>query len=90
MYKDPSCSVGTFCLTLDQYNYFSVHNFFSPQRVNNTIDSQLQQAKAQNAEIDQIMGSMGVNPRPTVSMWLEQKNKQKKAVMQEALIDWDR
>ena len=36
------------------------------------------------------MSSMGINPRPTVAEWIKQKNDQKKTVMQEALINWDR
>lgn len=38
----------------------------------------------------QLMNSMGINPRPTVAEWIQQKNEQKKTAMQEALINWDR
>lgn len=33
---------------------------------------------------------MGINPRPTVAEWIQQKNEQKKTAIQEALISWDR
>ena len=60
------------------------------QLVNEEIDHQLHQARAENDKLSNLMGKMGINPRPTVAQWLQQKREQKKAAMQEALISWDR
>ncbi len=47
-------------------------------------------AAQENHSVATIMGKMGVNPRPTVAQWLQRKQMQKKAEMQESLITWDR
>ena len=58
--------------------------------MNDVIDQQLKEARDENAKLTQLMSSMGINPRPTVAEWIQQKNKQKKTAVQEALINWDR
>ena len=58
--------------------------------MNDTIEHRLKLAREENAKLTRLMSSMGINPRPTVSEWIKQKNEQKKSAMQEALIDWDR
>ena len=60
------------------------------QLVNEEIDHQLHQARVENDKLSNLMGEMGISPRPTVAQWLQQKREQKKASMQEALISWDR
>ena len=60
------------------------------QQVHEALDQQLAAARAENEKIRQLMGEMGVSPRPTVAQWLQQKKQQKKRDMQEALISWDR
>ena len=60
------------------------------QQVHEALDQQLVAARAENEKIRQLMGEMGVSPRPTVAQWLQQKKQQKKRDMQEALISWDR
>ena len=60
------------------------------QQVNEEIDHQLHQARVENDKLSNLMGEMGISPRPTVAQWLQQKREQKKASMQEALISWDR
>ena len=46
--------------------------------------------RAENNKIRELMGGMGISPRPTVPHWLNQKNDQGRREMQEALISWDR
>ena len=52
----------------------SLPPFLSPsQEVHKSLNQQLQQARAESNKIQELMGRMGISPRPTVSEWLEQK-----------------
>ena len=76
--------LSPFCSTYVYTSYPSI------QQVHEALDQQLAAARAENEKIRQLMGEMGVSPRPTVAQWLQQKKQQKKRDMQEALISWDR
>ena len=58
--------------------------------MNAIIDKQLSDAQQENNKLSSLMSSMGINSRPTVAQWLQQKNNQKKLATQEALIIWDK
>lgn len=78
---------------LDYFTYVytcTCTSYPSMQQVHEALDQQLAAARAENEKIRQLMGEMGVSPRPTVAQWLQQKKQQKKRDMQEALISWDR
>lgn len=53
------------------------------------IDKQLSHARCENDKLGDLMGAIGVNPRPTVAQWLQRKQLQRKAKLQDSLISWD-
>ena len=60
------------------------------QAVSKDIEDQLSQARQENEKLSHMMGHMGVNPRPTVAQWLQRKQMERKAKLQDSLISWDR
>lgn len=51
---------------------------------------QLDEAHKQNMEITQAMTELGINPRPTVTEWLNKKKEQRRAELEESLKQWER
>ena len=72
------------------HTHTHMHTNTHTQQVSEEIDRQLRQARDENAKLSDLMVELGVSPRPTVAQWLQQKREQKKAVVQDALISWDR
>ncbi len=51
---------------------------------------QLTEAHKQNQEICTAMTELGVNPRPTVSEWINKKQEQKRIQIKGTLQEWER
>lgn len=54
------------------------------------MEKQLAQARQENDKLSRVMGALGVSPRPTVAQWLQRKQMERKAKLQDSLISWDR
>lgn len=59
------------------------------QGVAKDIEEQLSLAREENEKLSNMMGAIGVNPRPTIAQWLQRKQIERKAKLQDSLISWD-
>ena len=60
------------------------------QAMNEEMERQLAQARRENDKLSSVMGSLGVSSRPTVSQWLQRKQIERRAKLQDSLISWDK
>ena len=58
--------------------------------MNEEMEKQLASARQENEKLSSVMGALGVSARPTVAQWLQHKQMERKAKLQDSLISWDR